>query len=98
VTDKCFDAIPLAVIMKIAAAKTIWFSEKPPVKIFIEFDQRVAHFFRREQFFPAQEIIEENSDGSIVVSVEASNRMDFFCRLPVGCQIFVSYIRPNSGS
>ncbi len=78
VTDKCFDAIPLAVTLKLAAAKTIWFSEGPPVKVIVEFDPRVAHFFRREQFFPAQEIIEENNDGSIVISVEASNRMDFF--------------------
>ena len=78
VTDKYYDAIPRSVVLKLAGAKTIWFNEQTPVKVVVEFDQRVAHFFRREQFFSAQEIIEENNDGSIVITVEASNRMDFF--------------------
>ena len=78
IMDKYFDAPTPELAAKLAIARTIWFSEGPPVKVIVEFDQRVAHFFQRKQFFPAQEIKEVNKDGSIIVLLEAANRMDFF--------------------
>jgi predicted DNA-binding transcriptional regulator YafY len=78
VTGRNYDIIPQTVAMKLATAKNIWFTDATPVKVIVEFNQRVAHFFLRKQFFPTQKIIEENEDGSIVIAVEVSNRMDFF--------------------
>ena len=64
--------------MKLASARTIWFSETAPIKVVMELDCRVAHFFRGKQLFQNQETIEEKEDGSVVISFEVSNRMDFF--------------------
>jgi hypothetical protein len=36
---------------------------------------------RRKQFFRALEILEEREDGSIVVTMETANEMDFFQRI-----------------
>jgi predicted DNA-binding transcriptional regulator YafY len=78
VTDQYFPAPPAELAAKLAAARTIWFDEGEPVKVTVEFDGEVSHFFRRKQFFPAQEIKEEKENGSIIVTLEAANEMDFF--------------------
>jgi predicted DNA-binding transcriptional regulator YafY len=78
VTDQYFPSPPAELAAKLASARTIWFDEGEPVKVVVAFDGEVAHFFRRKQFFPAQEIKEEKADGSIIVSLEAANEMDFF--------------------
>jgi predicted DNA-binding transcriptional regulator YafY len=78
VTDQYFAAPPAKLAARLTFARTIWFDEGEPVRVTVEFDGEVAHFFRRKQFFPAQEIKEEKEDGSIIVSLEASNEMDFF--------------------
>ena len=77
-SDRLYDTIPWMISMKLSAARTLWFSEGVPVQVVMELDYRVAHFFREKQLFPAQEIIEEKNDGSITISFEVFNRMDFF--------------------
>lgn len=78
VTDQCFPAPPAELAARLASARTIWFGEGEPVQVTVEFKPEVAHFFKRKNFFPAQEIVEEKKDGSIVVALEAANEMDFF--------------------
>ncbi|MDA8429375.1 MAG: WYL domain-containing protein [Geobacteraceae bacterium] len=77
-TDQYFPAPPAALAAKLTTARTIWFDEGDPVKVTLEIDEEVAHFFRRKQFFPAQEIKEDKADGSIIVTLEVANEMDFF--------------------
>ena len=78
VTDQSFPAPPAELAAKLASAHTIWFDEGEPVKVSVEFDAEVAHFFRRKQFFPEQQIVEEKEDGGIVLTMETANEMDFF--------------------
>ena len=76
--DQHFSAPPAELATKLASARTIWFDDGEPLKVIVEFDEEVAHFFIRKQFFPAQEIKEEKSDGGVTVSFEVANEMDFF--------------------
>jgi predicted DNA-binding transcriptional regulator YafY len=78
VTDQYYATPPALLAARLSSARTIWFDEGEPTKVTVEFDKEVAHFFQRKKFFPAQEIVEEKEDGSIVLSLEASNKMDFF--------------------
>lgn len=62
----------------LAEARTVWFGSGDPVKVVVEFDAEVAHFFQRKRFFPKQEIVEEKENGNILVSMTMANEMDFF--------------------
>jgi hypothetical protein len=58
-------------------AQSIWFQDKPPDRVTVEFDAEVAHFFERKSVFPRQEIVRKEKDGKIVVSFDVHNDMDF---------------------
>jgi hypothetical protein len=58
-------------------AQSIWFQDKPPDRVTVEFDAEVAHFFERKSIFPRQEIVRKEKDGKIVVSFDVHNDMDF---------------------
>ena len=78
VLEQFYAAPPSNLAARLNSARTIWFDEEEPVKVTVEFDEEVAHFFKRKQIFPAQEVKEEKANGNIVVSLESANEMDFF--------------------
>lgn len=78
VTERSYDTIPWLISIILSIARTLWFSENTPVRVVMELNQRVAHFFQAKQIFPSQETIEDRTDGSIVISFHVFNRMDFF--------------------
>lgn len=59
-------------------ARTAWFGSGDPVRVVVEFDAEVAHFFRRKRFFPGQEIVVEKDDGALIIAMTVANEMDFF--------------------
>ena len=46
----------------------IWFAGERTIEILILVDQSCADYFKRRKVFPTQEIREEKSDGSLIVS------------------------------
>jgi predicted DNA-binding transcriptional regulator YafY len=76
-TGREYDEIPENVRKTLHEAKTIWFKEKEPDRVTVEFDAEVAHFFERKRVFPRQEIVGKSADGRITVAFEVHNEMDF---------------------
>lgn len=76
-TGRTHGEIPEPVRKTLADAQSIWFQDKPPDRVEVEFDAEVAHFFERKNVFPRQEIVRKESDGRIVVSFDVHNEMDF---------------------
>jgi hypothetical protein len=81
-------------------ARTAWFGSGETVRVVVEFDEEVAHFFRRKRFFPNQEIVAEKETGALVVAMTVANEMDFFEQIarwlpyfrvvePVGYRVFI---------
>ena len=76
-TGKTCREVPESVRKTISDAQTIWFEDKEPDRVTVEFDADVAHFFERKSIFPRQEIVRKEKDGKIVVSFDVHNDMDF---------------------
>jgi hypothetical protein len=74
---RTYKEIPESVRKTLSDAQTIWFQDKEPDRVTVEFDSEVAHFFERKQIFPRQEIVRKEKDGRIVVSFDVHNEMDF---------------------
>jgi predicted DNA-binding transcriptional regulator YafY len=72
-----YTEIPEEIRKTLQDAKTIWFHQKEPDRVMVEFDKEVAHFFERKPIFPKQEIVERKDNGNLVVSFEMHNEMDF---------------------
>lgn len=68
--------IPKNIEKTLHEAKTIWFHEKEPDRVTVEFDREVAHFFERKSIFPRQEIVERKGSGNVVLSFDVHNEMD----------------------
>jgi predicted DNA-binding transcriptional regulator YafY len=76
-TGKTCREIPESVRKTLSDAQTIWFEDKEPDRVTVEFDADVAHFFERKGIFPRQKIVRKEKDGKIVVSFAVHNDMDF---------------------
>jgi predicted DNA-binding transcriptional regulator YafY len=76
-TGRACGEIPESVRKTLSDAQSIWFQDKPPDRVTVEFDAEVAHFFERKSIFPRQEIVRKEKDGKIVVSFDVHNDMDF---------------------
>ena len=76
-TGRACGEIPESVRKTLSDAQSIWFQDKAPDRVTIEFDAEVAHFFERKSIFPRQEIVRKEKDGKIVVSFDVHNDMDF---------------------
>lgn len=76
-TGRNYREVPENVRRTLHEAKTIWFHEKEPDRVTVEFAPNVAHFFERKGVFPKQEIERREADGRIVVSFDVHNEMDF---------------------
>lgn len=74
--NRYYKEIPEKIRKALHEAKTIWFNEKEPDRVTVEFDTEVAHFFDRRSVFPRQEIVERKGNGNIVVSFDVHNEMD----------------------
>jgi predicted DNA-binding transcriptional regulator YafY len=71
------EEIPESVRKALGEAQTVWFHDKKPDRVTVEFDAGVAHFFERKTFFPGQDILRKLDNGNLVVSFDAHNEMDF---------------------
>jgi predicted DNA-binding transcriptional regulator YafY len=76
-TGRTCGEIPESVRKTLSEAQTIWFQDKEPDRVTVEFDAEVAHFFERKSVFPRQEIVRKEKDGKVVVSFDVHNEMDF---------------------
>ncbi len=76
-TGRVYQEIPENIRKTLHDAKTIWFKEKEPDRVTVEFDAEVAHFFERKRVFPRQEIVGKSADGRITVAFDVHNEMDF---------------------
>ncbi|GAB4234289.1 MAG: hypothetical protein OHK0028_10390 [Deltaproteobacteria bacterium] len=76
-TGRACGEIPESVRKTLSDVKSIWFQDKAPDRVTVEFDANVAHFFERKSIFPRQEIVRKGKDGKIVVAFDVHNEMDF---------------------
>jgi predicted DNA-binding transcriptional regulator YafY len=76
-TGNRYPEVPESVRRVLEKAQTIWFDDRETEKVAVEFDASVAHFFRRKNFFPHQEIVQTRENGDIVVSFDVHNEMHF---------------------
>lgn len=76
-TERACGEIPESVRKTLADAQTIWFQDKEPDRVTVEFDAKVANFFERKGVFPRQEIVRKEKEGRVVVSFDVHNEMDF---------------------
>ena len=76
-TGRTRGEIPESVRKTLSEAQSIWFQEKAPDRVTVEFDAEVAHYFERKSIFPRQEIVRKEKDGKLVVSFDVHNDMDF---------------------
>lgn len=63
-----FKGVPEDLDATLKGSANIWFTEERNLEVTILIDARVSHYFKRRKMFPTQEIREERSDGSLVVS------------------------------
>jgi predicted DNA-binding transcriptional regulator YafY len=74
---RTYQEIPETVRKTLTDTQTIWFQDKEPDRVTVEFDAEVAHFFERKHVFPRQEIVRKERNGNIVISFDVHNEMDF---------------------
>lgn len=72
-TKTCFKCIPASLDSDLKNSANIWFTEKRSIEILILVDQSCADYFKRRNVFPSQEIREEKSDGSLIISFLVGN-------------------------
>jgi len=76
-TGSRYPEVPESVRRVLEEAQAILFDDRETEKVAVEFDASVAHIFRRENFFPHQEIVQTRENGDIVVSFEVHNEIHF---------------------
>ena len=54
----------------------VWFEEKRDQKVTLRVDSKVAKYFRKKKYFPAQTIKKDNKDGSLVLESSFSDDME----------------------
>ncbi len=72
-TKTCFKCIPATLDGDLKNSANIWFAGERTMEILILVDQSCADYFKRRKIFPTQEIREEKSDGSLIVSFLVGN-------------------------
>jgi predicted DNA-binding transcriptional regulator YafY len=72
-TKTCFREIPASLDVDLQSSANIWFSGERAIEIVLQVDQSCADYFKRRKIFPTQEIREEKSDGSLIVSFLVGN-------------------------
>lgn len=72
-TKTCFKCIPAMLDSDLKNSANVWFAGERTMEILILVDQSCADYFKRRKIFPTQEIREEKSDGSLIVSFLVGN-------------------------
>jgi predicted DNA-binding transcriptional regulator YafY len=68
--------IPKNIEKTLHEAKTIWFHEKEPDRVTVEFDREWRISSSAKSIFPRQEIVERKGSGNVVLSFDVHNEMD----------------------
>jgi len=55
---------------------TAWFEDGNSFSVKVKIKSEIAHFFKLKKYLSSQEIVRENSDGSIIVTFEVSHDED----------------------
>lgn len=63
-----FKKIPSNLDRTLKESSSIWFTGNENIEIVILVDAERSHYFKRRKMYPTQKILEEKTDGSIVVS------------------------------
>jgi len=63
-----FKSIPENLDSILRGSSNVWFSEETNLEVKVLIDAQVSHYFKRRKMFPTQEIKEEMSDGSLIVT------------------------------
>lgn len=66
----CIKSIPDGLDTMLQQSANIWFSDRQHLKVTVLIYSQVSHYFKRRKIFPTQEIIEERSDGTLVVTFQ----------------------------
>ena len=74
-TDKEYD-LPDNLKTILDESVNVWFEEKRDQKVTLSVNQKVAKYFKKKQYFPAQKIKKENKDGSLVLESAFSDDME----------------------
>lgn len=53
-----------------------WFQDGNSFDVVVNIQSKVAHYFKIKKFLPTQEILHENTNGSIIVKFEVSHKED----------------------
>jgi predicted DNA-binding transcriptional regulator YafY len=69
----CCQSVPDDLDSILHKSANIWFTGDLNLEVTVLFDSLVSHYFKRRKMFPTQEIKEERSDGSIVVTFRVGN-------------------------
>jgi predicted DNA-binding transcriptional regulator YafY len=72
-TRTVFKGVPENMDAILQGSANIWFTEKSNLEVIVLVDPQVSHYFKRRKMFPTQEIKEERTDGSLVVSFRMGN-------------------------
>jgi len=74
--------IPKDIEKIVAESFNPWIKAQKGLKVVIETDPDISHYFLRRKLFPTQEIIEKKQDGSLVVEfkVGAIEEVEFFLK------------------
>lgn len=72
-TKACFKCLPATLDSDLKNSANIWFAGERNMEILILVDQSCADYFKRRKIFLTQEIREERSDGSLIVSFLVGN-------------------------
>lgn len=75
-STKVFDTKYMNVDKVLENIHTAWFEDGSSFKVTVRVKKEIAHFFKLKKFLISQEILEERSDGSLVVSFLVSSDED----------------------
>lgn len=89
-----FRSVPVEIDRMIQESGNIWFASARTLEVAIEVDKEAAHYFRRRTVFPHQEITEERSEGSIIVSFKVGSLNEITNNLKIWIP-HIKIIRPE---
>ena len=68
--SESFPTVPGNLDELLRQSANIWFCEERNLEVVIEVNKKAADYFKRRKIFPTQEILEEKTDGSLIVRLK----------------------------
>jgi predicted DNA-binding transcriptional regulator YafY len=65
-----YAAVPKDLDELLRQSANIWFCEERNLEVVIEVNKKAADYFKRRKIFPTKEILEEKTDGSLIVRLK----------------------------